>query len=85
MKRCTPFNPATNEITISGIGDDVETINVIDISGRAVLTKKINPQTSNFKPQASDLKLQTRMLSPGIYFIELTVNTGKAAVKFIKE
>ncbi|HLG35233.1 MAG TPA: T9SS type A sorting domain-containing protein [Bacteroidia bacterium] len=77
-------NPATKEIIVQSSKFKVESIKVLDLVGKVILS--MQPQTSNLKPQTSNLKPQTfsidvSKLTPGIYFITVTDEEGNKTVK----
>jgi len=69
-------NPNNGEFRIVGISK-ISTINIYDIQGKAVYTKKFNSTTS-----ASHL-ISMNHVEPGIYFVELTSLNEKSVKKIV--
>ena len=70
-------NPATNSITISNDANALlNSIEISDINGRVVLTKKID---------TTEVQLSVSDLASGVYIVKVTTDKGIALKKFIKE
>ena len=69
--RITP-NPFTNEISIKyeNIKSETFLIKIVDISGKPVLTSSRNTGL----PENGVIKINTRDIKPGIYFISISAN-----------
>lgn len=68
-------SPATNSITVEGLEDKTNTIQIIDVTGKTVLDldiKKENPQ------------IDINHLTKGIYFVILNNESSKKTTSFIK-
>ncbi|MES2746845.1 MAG: T9SS type A sorting domain-containing protein [Bacteroidota bacterium] len=70
-------NPASNNVTITSSENILLTeVVVTDINGRTVSTNKINNLT--------EAQINVSELNSGIYFMNITSESGKAVKKFIK-
>ncbi len=76
-KFATYPNPANNNVTISSSENILlSEVVITDINGRTVSTNKINNLT--------EAQINVSELTSGIYFMNLTTDSGKAVKKFIK-
>ncbi len=75
-------NPADKElyVAINGLNLAHATIQLLDITGRAVLRQDISNHYS-----AAPLNFDISALSPGVYFVNLVSESGRFTTKFVKE
>ena len=71
-------NPATSEFQISHIFQPNDEINITDVPGKTIFTKKFTALAVNYK-------LQTTGWPQGIYFVEVISEKGKAVRKMVKQ
>ena len=70
-------NPAKETVTISNSDNILLTdVNITDINGRTVKTFKVN--------NLSEVQFNVTELTAGVYFMNITTDSGKAVKKFIK-
>jgi hypothetical protein len=68
-------NPALSQLSVS-YSALIESVTVVDLSGRTVMTKDINKNTAS-------LNIET--LSPGVYTVMIRTQDGTAVKRFVKE
>ena len=70
-------NPVSNVLTISNNDNILLTdVNITDINGRTVKILKVN--------NLSEVQMNVSELTAGVYFMNITTDSGKAVKKFIK-
>lgn len=68
-------NPVKNTLLVSGITDDVKSIEITDLTGKVIRT------ISNELNQPTDVS----RLASGVYFVTLLSDKGNQTIRFIKE
>ncbi|GAA4299047.1 T9SS type A sorting domain-containing protein [Aestuariibaculum suncheonense] len=69
-------NPVKNELVISGLNNNVERVNIYNVSGRLVLSSIVKEQSLN---------LDISSFTKGVYFIEMKGTLGSLTKKIIKQ
>lgn len=70
-------NPVSDNVTISNSDNILLTdVSITDINGRTVKTLKVN--------NLSEVQMNVAELGAGVYFMNITADTGKVVKKFIK-
>ena len=70
-------NPAFNQLTISNEQLIIESITILDITGKTVLIPSLRGETTSQSVNIEDLK-------QGIHFIKLTTNNSTEVLQFVK-
>lgn len=69
-------NPATGNVTIQSNGNNILQAELLDITGRKVLSEKLNTATA---------RLQLNNLEPGVYTLLVQTQTGWGSTRLIKQ
>lgn len=74
-------NPVSNQLNVSinSLEDQALIVQVLDLTGRVVLSSKSNASVGN-----NIIELPTTELNSGMYIVEIISDKGKSASKFIK-